>query len=538
MISVLPLRSFLRPDNPFKGLLRSSVTVRPEPDGPGATNFPREEDVTPMKALTRPRRIMVVFVTLFCCLSVIAFAQLTDADGLMVDIPEPPEAGMELPTPVPMVYEFMNGVMQGNYDACLANFDVNTFLLLQFGRSVQRLGQAEMRELYAFQVQAQRNEFRFLSRVMNRVAPGAKINFSNPRYHKKVQSKIVVYLSTHKGKYEFEVYCRYSDDRWLVYDYVLNKRRFSQSFKEGLAGMRIDNYIASLRPFYEERGGLRTIDSPEFGIRLRVPSHFEVREKVSPALLASISGFDGQLLGHVQAAVYQQPQTLKQVAAEIKQTIMPFNPRLYDQWKTDIAGVDIGHVLFHFDKNDKRLYTHMIIIPMREKLVVLNFYHSSLQLMKHLTNLRERVFDSLNLTKIEAAGGELMIPADDLSLPSDNVATDLEPYAEPSHGNVSTDAPMTPGSVDDDLPPPPTYDDPGDDDEIPPPPPDDPSMLAPNTYGEGDEIPPPPDYPEPPPPPPMDDPADPPPGDPADPPPGDDSDYSYPSTTDDGEVSF
>ncbi|HMM59812.1 MAG TPA: hypothetical protein PKC25_06720, partial [Candidatus Rifleibacterium sp.] len=72
----------------------------------------------------------VVFMVL--ALVPVSFAQGADPDGLLVDIPEPPGARSELPTPIPMVYEFMGGLMAGEYDICLANFDVATFLKLIF----------------------------------------------------------------------------------------------------------------------------------------------------------------------------------------------------------------------------------------------------------------------------------------------------------------------------------------------------------------------------------------------------------------------
>ena len=84
---------------------------------------------------------------------------------------------------------------------------------------------------------------------------------------------------------------------------------------------------------------------------------------------------------------------------------MPFNPRLYDQWKADIAGVEIGNILFHFTQGNRILYCHMVLIPLGKKLVVLNFYHSTLQIMKHMTNIRETILRSLSLPKVEAAGG-------------------------------------------------------------------------------------------------------------------------------------
>ncbi len=164
-----------------------------------------------------------------------------------------------------------------------------------------------------------------------------------------------------------------------------------------------------------------------------VPSDYLIRENVSPALLASVGAFDGQFLMHVQAATYDEPQNLTQVGKAIKESLMPFQPRLFDQWKSELAGVEIGHVLFHFLKNNRRLFTHMVLIPLGKKLVVLNFYHGSLQLMKHMTNMRERIIESLSLPKIEAVGGILPgeIP-DELTVNGANEFGEIDSYQEPA----------------------------------------------------------------------------------------------------------
>jgi len=373
----------------------------------------------------------VVFMVL--ALVPVSFAQGPDPDGLLVDIPEPPGARSELPTPIPMVYEFMGGLMAGEYDICLANFDVATFLKLIFDRQLQRMDPAEYRELFSFQIQTQRNEFRFLSKIMNRVAGGAKIDYSNPRYHKQVQSKVVVKIDTTQGKFEFVVYCYYIKDRWYIYDYVLNNQRLTDTFRNALKGVGIDNYVAGLRPFYGEKRGFRPIRNKEFEFSVMVPSDYLTRENLSPALLASVGAFDGQFLMHVQAATYDEPQNLSQVGKAIKESLMPFQPRLFDQWKSELAGVEIGHVLFHFLKNNRRLFTHMVLIPLGKKLVVLNFYHGSLQLMKHMTNMRERIIESLSLPKIEAVGGILPgeIP-DELTVNGANEFGEIDSYQEPA----------------------------------------------------------------------------------------------------------
>lgn len=383
-----------------------------------------------------PRKALTVLLAGFFIIVTLASgaaAQIVDTDGLLVDIPEPPGARSELPSPIPMVYEFMGGLMAGEYDICLANFDVQTFLSLIFDRQLQRMDEAEYRELFSYQIQTHRNEFRFLAKIMNRVAGGAKINYSDPRYHKKVQSKVVIKLDTTLGKFDFTVYCRFIKDRWFIYDYVLNNQRLTTSFKDALKGVGIDNYVAGLKPFYGEKRGFRPLRNKDFEFSFMVPNDYQLRENISPALLASLGAFGGQFLLHVQAATYDAPQNLAQVGKAIKESLMPFSPRLFDQWKSELAGVEIGNVLFHFLKNNKRLYTHMVLIPLGKKLVVLNFYHSSLQLLKHMTNLREKMLETLSLPKIEAAGGVLPgeIP-DELTLATGNEFGEIDSYQEPS----------------------------------------------------------------------------------------------------------
>ncbi|MDD3146367.1 MAG: hypothetical protein PHD82_03610 [Candidatus Riflebacteria bacterium] len=492
---------------------------------------------------------------MFAALTSMANAQIADADGLLVDIPEPPGARSELPTPIPMVYEFMGGLMAGEFDICLANFDVQTFLALIFDRQLKRMDQNEYRELFSYQIQTQRNEFRFLSKIMNRVAGGAKIDYSNPRYHKQVQSKVVVKIDTTRGKFDFVVYCRFIKDRWFIYDYVLNNQRLTLTFRDALKGVGVDNYVSSLRPFYGEKRGFRPVRNKEFEFGFMVPSDYLTRENLSSALLASVGAFDGQFLLHVQAATYDEPQNLAQVGKAIKESLMPFQPRLFDQWKSELAGVEIGNVLFHFLKNNKRLFTHMVLIPLGRKLVVLNFYHSSLQLMKHMTNLREKILETLSLPKIEAIGGILPgeIP-DELTISGANEFGEIDSYQEPSfqgsdeitispsqptweaspsppvdeeEGNEgstdegtdegdmlrpdsftggNSDYPEPPDvdddSAGDDVPPPP---EPGDDDIPPPPEPPDDTSDSGGGYGDGSNI--------------------------------DDDDY-YPGPSDGGDVSF
>jgi len=471
-------------------------------------------------------------------------AQISDADGLALDIPEPPEAKQELPSPIPMVYEFVGGLMGGDQDKCLANFDVGTFLGQIFGPPLKRLNPSESQELFSYQVQTQRNEFRFLSRIMHRLAKDAKFNYSNPRSHNNIQSKIVVNMKTTKGNHVLELYARFGNDRWAIYDYILDGKRFTQGFKDGLGNLKLDGYIASLRPYYDRFPGTRTVKNDEYGISLKVPSRFHLKEKINPNLLATLSGLDGQFLLHVQAAQYSSPQNLNQVAGEIKNTILPFKPRLYDQWKTDIVGVDIGNVLFQFEKNGKMLFTQMVIVPMGSKLVVLNFYHGSLAVMKNLTNVREKILESLTLTKIEARGGDLSIPGDDLGLPSTGAPNEIPPVSDqypttdggqpdttatfaapeippPNPGedmginpDSGTDTPENPPppppDVSEEDPPPPPPDEGGD--EIPPPPPPEDGSQS---SGNEDEAPPPP------PPPPPDD------GDAPPPDQGDGSDVSF-----------
>lgn len=483
------------------------------------------------KALTLLLAVFLIIVSL----ASVATAQITDADGLLVDIPEPPGARSELPSPIPMVYEFMGGLMAGEFDTCLANFDPQTFLALLYDRPLKRLTPAEYQELFSYQVQTHRNEFRFLAKIMNRVASGAKISYSDPRYHKKVQSKVVIRIDTTKGKFNLEVYCRFIKERWFIYDYVLNNQRLTATFKAALVGVGINNYIDSMRPFYGERRGFRPIRNKEFGFSFMVPSEFQIRENISPALLAAVGGFEGQFLLHVQAATYDTPQTLSQIGAAIKESLLPFQPRLFDQWKADLAGVEIGNILFHFLKNNKRLFTHMVIIPLGRKLVVLNFYHSSLQLLKHMTNVREKILETLALPKIEAAGGVLPgeIP-DELTISGAGEFGEIDSYQEPAFQG-SDEITINPSADDSDD----TWTT-SDPPEIPPPDGENSDgMLQPDTYTAGGYN----DYPDPPPPPDMDEDDDIPP-----PPPsgsygdgsgsgGDDDDY-YPGPSDGGDVSF
>ncbi|HNV72579.1 MAG TPA: hypothetical protein PKO06_22915, partial [Candidatus Ozemobacteraceae bacterium] len=366
---------------------------------------------------------LLTIVALFLSGAVFAQAKRAPSNdmGLVDDIPEPPDASAELPSPIPMVVEYVGGLMAGDFDKCLQHFHVPTFLGLIFGDDVKVMQDADYRELYSYQIQAQRNEFRFMSKVMNRVAKGCKYAYSNPRYHQNVQSKVVVKMQTTKGPHEFVVFSRYVDERWQVYDYSLDGKRFTDSFRAGLNGMKPMDYTAMLRPFYGDQKKFKQVQNDDFGFSMKLPENFQIREKVSPTLLFTAQSFDNQFLMHVQAAVYPQAKGLKEVAAEIKQGLMQFNPRLYDQWRTDIAGVEIGNVVFRFDKNGKTLFTQMVIVPLGQKLVVLNFYHNSLPLMKNLSNIRDRILESLKLTKIElAAASDVTIPADDTSLPSNS----------------------------------------------------------------------------------------------------------------------
>jgi hypothetical protein len=420
-------------------------------------------------------RICAISVIFFLLLAINASAQIKDPRSLLVDIPEPPGARSELPSPVPMVYQFMGAMMDGEFDICLSHFDVETFLMILFSRQIDRMSPEEFRELYSFQIQTHRNEFRFLSNVMNRVAKGAKISYSDPRYHKKIQSKIVIRLDTNRGKFEFVVYCRFKNNTWAVYDYVLNGQRLSKIFLNALRGVGVDSYAARLRPFYGKQKGFRPIKSKEFDFSIKVPGNYKIRRNVSDALMASVSAFKEQFLLHIQTATYDVPQNLSDVGKAIKDTLMPFDPRLYDQWKSELAGVEIGNVLFHFLRNNKRLYTHMVIIPLGHRLIVLNFYHSSLQLLKHMTNLRERMMETIALPKLESVGGVLPgeIP-DELTLS----AADADELGLEGDFSGSSDITFTPSSR-----PEPVSDDSGFyNSEIPPPSDDDPKMLTPDSY--------------------------------------------------------
>lgn len=476
--------------------------------------------------IMRTSRFLTLFVALLVMFGIghprALHAQLDDLSTLADDIPEPPGSSQELPSPIPMIYEFVGGMMAGEFDKCLANFDVKTAMSILFGKALKFPSPAEYSELYSYQLQSQRNEFRFLSKVMYRLAKDAKFNYSNPRFRGKAQCKVNVQLKTTKGTFEFVVYCRFANERWVVYDYALNGKRYSETTKSAFGDLKLDNYLRSLRPYYDEDIRYREIKNDTFGVSLKVPAYASIRDKVSPSILYSISGLDGRLLIHVQAATYSKPQSLKQVAAEIKRSIMPFKPRLYDQWRTDIAGVEIGHILFRFEKNGKTLYTHMMIVPMGLKLVVINFYHSSLQMMKHYTTIRDKIFQSLRLPKIEAMGGDLSIPSEDATLPaSANGPNELPPYgdqppANPPVEEIPAPPPGEEGALvpDTGLPPensdePPQPPEPDDNGDIPPPPPsEDGDVPPPPPPEDGSDVPPPPppgdDGDVPPPPPPED----------------------------------
>ena len=355
------------------------------------------------------KKVLIKIFSVFLMIvpmATVSVAQIpNDPNGLLADIPEPPGAKTELPSPIPMVYQFMGALMDGNYDVCLSNFDVETFLKLLYGNGLKRLEKEERRELLSYQIQTHRSEFRFLAKVMNRVAGGARIDYSDPRYHGKVQSKVVVRLDTNRGRFEFHVFCCYSRGRWYVYDYILNNQRLTRTFRDNIKGVNASKYLESLRPFYGETRGTRPLRNKEYEFSMLIPSNYQLQENVSPTLLATLSALNGQFLLHVQAAKYDTPQTLAQVGKAIKETLMPFNPRLYDQWKADIAGVEVGNILFHFTQGNRLLYCHMVLVPLGKKLVVFNFYHSTLQIMKHMSNIRENMIRTLSLPRIEAAGG-------------------------------------------------------------------------------------------------------------------------------------
>ena len=375
------------------------------------------------------KKVLINYIVAF--LLIVPMAKVTVAQinnketkGLLADIPEPPNAKSELPSPVPMVYRFMGALMEGEYDVCLSNFDVQTFLELLYGRNgYARLEKDEYNELFSYQIQTHRNEFRFLSKIMNRVAAGATIDYSDPRYKdgRRNQCKVVIRLDTNRGRFDYQVFCRYVRGRWYVYDYILNNQRLTQVFRDSIKGVTVNRYLDSLRPFYAPLRGTRPLRNQEYEFSMMVPSQYEIHERISPSLLASVSALNGQFLLHVQAANYETPQTLAQVGKAIKDTLMPFNPRLYDQWKADIAGVEIGNILFHFTQGNRILFCHMVLIPLGKKLVILNFYHSTLQIMKHMSNIRETIIRSLTLPRIEAAGG--VKPgqfADEITIPSGN----------------------------------------------------------------------------------------------------------------------
>lgn len=378
------------------------------------------------KVLTKVFLVFLMIVPM----ATVSVAQIpNDPHGLLADIPEPPGAKTELPSPIPMVYQFMGALMEGNYDVCLSNFSVETFLKLLYGGGLNRLELEERRELLAYQIQTHRSEFRFLSKVMNRVAAGAKVDYSDPRYHGKVQSKVVIRLDTNRGRFDFQVFCCYTKGRWYVYDYVLNNQRLTQTFRDSIQNVSASKYLETLRPYYAPLKGNRPLRNREYEFSMLVPSTYELHENVSSTLLATLTALNGQFLLHVQAANYDKPQTLAQVGKSIKETLMPFNPRLYDQWKADVAGVEIGNILFHFTQGNRLLYCHMVLIPLGKKLVVLNFYHSTLQIMKHMTNIRENMIRSLTLPRIEAAGG----------VPDGGFATDINyPGSADDFGDASS----------------------------------------------------------------------------------------------------
>lgn len=362
-------------------------------------------------------------------LAKVAVAQINtnETKGLLDDIPEPPNARTELPSPVPMVYKFMGALMDGEYDICLSNFDVQTFLELLYGKQYTRLEKEEYNELFSYQIQTHRNEFRFLSKIMNRVANGATIDYSNPRYNGKKQCKVVIRLDTNRGRFDYQVFCRYTRGRWYVYDYILNNQRLTQIFRDSVRGLSVNRYLDLLRPYYAPIQGTRPVRNKDYEFSIFVPSKYELRERISPTLLATLSALNGQFLLHIQAANYETPQTLAQVGKAIKDTLMPFNPRLYDQWKADVAGVEVGNILFHFTQGNRILYCHMVLIPLGKRLVVFNFYHSTLQIMKHMTNVRDSIIRSLTLPRIEAAGG--VMPgefADDITFATGNEFDDEE----------------------------------------------------------------------------------------------------------------
>lgn len=130
----------------------------------------------------------------------------------------------------------------------------------------------------------------------------------------------------------------------------------------------------------------------------------------------------------------------------------------------------------------------MVLIPLGRKLVVLNFYHSSLELLKHMTNIRERIMETLTLPKIEAIGGIMPgeIP-DELTISTASDFGEIDSYQEPAFENSSDEITISP-----------TEDSSGwttsVSTELPPPDGNEPDMLQPDSFGYDD-------YPEPPPPP-------------------------------------
>ncbi len=347
--------------------------------------------------------ILLLLISLFSLAIMPVTAQSYRQTGrrLLQDIPEPPNASRELASPVPVVYNFMEALTEGEFDKVLSYFDVQTFLELIFGQNILRtLNKEQYGELFAYQVQSQRSEFRFLSSIIHRVADGARLEYSDPRYHGKVQSKIVVRMLTSRGMYLFEVYCSYRNNEWKVYDYQMNNQRLTRVFISSLKNVPVSQYISLLGKYYGNVPIDRKIKNTQYGIEMTVPSSFDLAENVSPVLLASLAAYNGHFLMHMQASEYPEILTLPKVGQAIKDTLMPFSPRLYDQWKGYIADVEIGNVLFNFKQGVNTLYAHMVLIPLRKNLIILNFYHTSLAQMKHMSNLREAMIRTLALPSV------------------------------------------------------------------------------------------------------------------------------------------
>lgn len=113
--------------------------------------------------------------------------------------------------------------------------------------------------------------------------------------------------------------------------------------------------------------------------------------------------------------------------------------------------------------------------------MVLNFYHASLELLKHMSNIREKIMESLVLPKIEKAGG--LLPGeniDDLTLPSGDFG-DMSEYAPPSDDVVTiSEEPSNDYAQGSDEA---TFDD-GSTSELPPPDGSDDTLLTPDSYTE------------------------------------------------------